>query len=71
MEEKENFCAACVVIPLAFVGAGTNKLGSKHDPLKNDRALRKRNLIISVVIAILSCAIVYYYREIKDCGDCR
>jgi hypothetical protein len=63
---KEEFCGACLAIPLALAGAGASTVGSggKH---KN-----KRRIILWVGIAtvILSLVIGVYYLWIKKCSEC-
>lgn len=61
MVVKENFCGACLTIPLAFAGAGT-AFGAER------RAkLQKWALIFTVVSIILTVYFVY----IRKCRTCK
>jgi len=69
-ETKEDFCPSCLVMPLAFVGAGAvvagNKVSNKHKKWK------KAMLISGVVtLVLLVLLILYYYVFKRGCdGTC-
>jgi hypothetical protein len=66
-EVKENFCPSCLVMPLAFVGAGAVVAGEN---VSNKHKRWKKGLLISGVftLIVLLFLIVYYYVLKKDCG---
>jgi hypothetical protein len=61
MVVKENFCGACLTIPLAFAGAGT-AIGAE-----NKAKLKQWAIILTVVSVILTIYFVY----IKKCNTCK
>jgi uncharacterized membrane protein YbjE (DUF340 family) len=65
---KEEFCGACLAIPLALAGAGAGSVGSnkrgKH------KKMRKTMMIIGVITVVISIILGVYYLWIKDCSDC-
>ncbi|ADO00410.1 hypothetical protein WIV_gp067 [Wiseana iridescent virus] len=61
MVVKENFCGACLTIPLAFAGAGT-AIGAEKKA-----QLQKWAIIFTVVSIVLTIYFVY----IKKCRECR
>jgi hypothetical protein len=61
MDIKEDFCGACLTIPLAFMGAGT-AIGSEKKALLYKSA---------IVITIISIGLTIYYISIKKCSTCR
>jgi hypothetical protein len=60
MQVKENFCGACLTIPLAFAGAGT-AFGSDRQ-----QTIRKWAVIATVVSVLLTVYFVYV-RKCKSC----
>ena len=58
---KENFCGACLTIPLAFVGAGT-AIGAET------RVTLKRWAIIITIVSVL---LTVYYVYVKKCTTCK
>jgi hypothetical protein len=58
---KENFCGACLTIPLAFAGAGTAIGAEKR------AKLHKWAVILTAVSVILTVYFVY----VKKCKTCR
>lgn len=61
-ETKENFCGACVAVPVAMVGSSMGVSSSKK---KNNKTF----ISICIVITIISILIAIYY--LKTCNDCR
>jgi hypothetical protein len=60
---KENFCGACLALPLAFAGAGT-ATATSGDGGKNGG---KSNLFFwSVIITIIGLIVTFWYLS----GDC-
>jgi hypothetical protein len=68
-EIKEDFCAACLTVPLAFIGAGTSAYGSKS---KGTHKRKKKMLLWSGVFTVsLAVVIAVYYLFIAKCEECR
>jgi len=67
MQIKEEFCGACFAIPLAFVGIGATRYGSK----KEHKQRKKRIFWIGIVTIVISILIIIYYMYIKKCDECR
>lgn len=66
-ETKEDFCGACLSIPMAFVGAGAATLGAKKKGLH--QRTKKIMLIIGITISILSLIITLWF--LNTCSQCR
>lgn len=66
-EVREDFCPSCLVVPLAFAGAGATAAGSKG---KNKRM--KKALMISGILTILLAVLFggYYLLFKKSCTQC-
>jgi hypothetical protein len=63
---KEEFCGACLAIPLAIAGAGVGVAGSK----KGDHKKRKKIMLWGgVATALISILVALYF--IYSCKDCR
>lgn len=58
---KENFCGACLTIPLAFAGAGTTLGAEKQTQLKKWAA----------ILTVVSIVLTVYYIYVKKCNTCR
>ena len=69
MEIKEDFCGACVAVPLAFAGVGASAYGSSSKGKHKQR--KKIALITGGVSILLSVLIVVYYLYIRKCATCR
>lgn len=68
---KEDFCGACVAIPLALAGAGTTAFGASK---KGSEDKKKKWLLISGISLIaISVAILgyYYFSSKKNCKSCK
>jgi hypothetical protein len=61
MVVKENFCGACLTIPLAFAGAGTAIGAEKKARLKQ----------WAIIFTIVSIVLTVYFIYIKKCRTCR
>jgi hypothetical protein len=69
-EIKEDFCPSCLVMPLAFVGAGAVVAGNK---IPNKHKKWKKAMLISGVatLVFLILLVIYYYVFQKGCdGTC-
>jgi len=66
---KEDFCPACVAIPLAMLGAGVSAGNSKYN--KNYRKYKNIICIISIIMTLFAFFIGIYFLFIKkDCNKC-
>ncbi len=65
---KEDFCPSCLVMPLAFVGAGAVVAGEN---VPNKHKKWKKGLLVTGVITLISLLVLifYYYVLKKDCGN--
>ena len=65
---KEDFCMACMAVPLAFAGVGASAYGAN-----NSRGSHKRSKKIAlwggVITIVLSLIIAIYY--MTSCKTCR
>ncbi|ABF82073.1 hypothetical protein MIV043R [Invertebrate iridescent virus 3] len=61
MVVKENFCGACLTIPLAFAGAGTAIGAEKAATIKK----------WSIVITIISLLLTVWFIYVKKCSTCK
>jgi uncharacterized membrane protein YjfL (UPF0719 family) len=69
-EIKEDFCAACLTIPLAFTGASLSAYGASSNG--SHKKLKKILLWSGVGTVLLSLLIIIYVYYIKkDCTNCR
>lgn len=65
----ENWCGACLSLPLAFVGVGASAYGaSSRGAHKKQKKIALWTGIVSIIISI---SIAVYYLWIKKCSDCR
>ena len=65
---KEDFCGACLAIPLAFAGVGASAYGTSSSRGK----YKKQKLIIlisGIVSIVISLVIAIYY--MSTCSNCR
>lgn len=65
-EIKEEFCGACLAVPLALAGAGAASVGAKGSYKKNRKAL----LWTGILTVIISILIMVYFVWIKKCDKC-
>ena len=73
-DTREDFCPACVAIPMAMVGMGTSAYGvSGNNHTTKDEHKRKKQLmfIIGLILTLLSVFIAIYFLYIKKCKKCR
>ena len=63
---REDFCGACVAIPLAIVGTGAVGLGAK----KGSYSKRKKIIMwVGIAVTLISLAVAIYF--LTRCKDCR
>lgn len=61
---KEEFCGACVALPLALVGAGTAGLGSKGSHNKTKNIMLWGGIVLTVISLIVA---IYFITRCKNC----
>jgi len=61
MDVKENFCGACLTIPLAFASAGTAFGAKQKAQLKN----------WAIVFTIVSLVLTFYFIYVRKCRSCK
>ncbi len=66
-ETKENFCGACLAIPIAIAGSGLGIAGTTKGSHKR---MKKILLISGISLTILSVFIAIYFLYIKKCNTC-
>ena len=63
---REDFCGACVAIPLAAVGTGVAGLGAK----KGNYGKRKKIILwVGVAVTLISLGVAIYF--LTRCKECR
>ena len=63
---REDFCGACVAIPLAIVGTGAVGVGAK----KGSYGKRKKIIMfVGVAVTLISLGVAIYF--LTRCKDCR
>ena len=67
-EIKENFCGACLSIPLAFAGVGASAYGATNSREKHKKS-KKIILWAGIITIIISLLIIIYYMTM--CKSCR
>ena len=65
---KEEFCMACLAIPLAFAGVGTSAYGASSRG--SHKSQKKWALWGGIAVILISILITVYYLWIKKCVDC-
>jgi len=69
-EVKEEFCPSCLVVPLAFAGAGAAAAGGTVS--KKHKKWKKALLISGVISIVMAIALAAYYFLYKsECKECK
>lgn len=69
MQSKENFCPACLAIPLAFTGAAGATAGAVMS--EEDKRRKRRNSIIFWSGSILFTIAGIVWWKYKSCKTCK
>lgn len=64
---REDFCPSCLVVPLAFAGAGATAVGGTGKHKKWKKALLVSGIVTLIFTILL---IVYYFANKKSCTSC-
>jgi hypothetical protein len=69
---RENFCGACLAVPLIFAGGGLAAAGGLSDAEKKE-AKKKRMYTIwfGIITTILSIIAYVYFRYYAGCTECQ
>jgi len=69
MNSVENFCAACISMPISLA---TSVIGSKNPTLKDDYRKRKNiDFIISITVIFILFSYSYYLLILSTCSECQ
>jgi hypothetical protein len=68
-ENKEEFCGACAMVPIALLGAGA-AYGTGSSKQKHKQS-KKIIFWVGISTVILSILVAVYYLWIKKCDECR
>ena len=68
IDQREDFCGACVAGVAALVGAGA--AGSTAGDRKNNKKRKKIIFWIGISITIVSILVAIYFLFIKKCEEC-
>lgn len=68
-DAREDFCGACLAVPIAMVGVGVGATGATA---KGRHQRTKKVLLWSgIVTVIIALLIAIYFLYIKKCSSCR
>uniref|UniRef100_A0A6C0H2S6 Transmembrane protein n=1 Tax=viral metagenome TaxID=1070528 RepID=A0A6C0H2S6_9ZZZZ len=67
-ETKEDFCPACVILPVAMAGAGMASVGATKQNKSNKK---KKKLMFWVGITTTLFALIIGLIYLKRCKNCR
>lgn len=67
-DTKEEFCGACLAIPLALAGAGVAGAGAKNNKKGKYKKMKKYMLWGGLTITVISVILAIYY--LKSCKKC-
>jgi uncharacterized membrane protein YjfL (UPF0719 family) len=65
---KEEFCGACLAVPMALVGAGASVAGANQKG--THKKMKKYMLWGGILTIIISILIAVYFISIKKCNSC-
>ena len=70
---REDFCPACLAVPLIFAGGGAAAACSLSPEEEEEAKKNRRALIIwgGIITTILSIAVYIYFRFVKKCKSCQ
>jgi Na+-driven multidrug efflux pump len=69
-EIKEEFCGACLAVPLAFAGVGASAYGStSKGKYKSQQKIKKYMLIGGIILTVISIIVAWWF--LKKCKSCR
>ena len=66
---KEPFCAACIAVPLAMVGAGASAYGANKQG--SHKKTKQIMLWGGLTVTLISVLVAVYFLFIKKCKTCR
>jgi hypothetical protein len=66
-DQKENFCTACLTVPLAIAGSGMSIYGTNST---GKQKKTKKILLISGIITLLFVAYLIFRKKSCSSGSC-
>jgi FtsH-binding integral membrane protein len=66
-DTKEEFCGACLAVPLALVGAGAAGVGAKQ----KGRYKKMKNILLWGGIALTVVSVIVAIIYLRNCKNCR
>lgn len=64
---KENFCGACVSIPLTLAGSA---IGSYSYNAHKYKKMKDLSFLVGLLFTFVAFCIGYYFLFLKKCSDC-
>jgi len=64
---KENFCGACVSIPLSLAGSAIGSYSAKVHKYQKNKNLE---FLIGMLFTFITFSIGYYFLYVKECSEC-
>ena len=61
---KEDFCGACLAIPLAFAGVGVTSYGNSQKKYKYGKKIVLGGLVFTFISLIVA---IYFYFKFNNC----
>lgn len=67
MSLREDFCGACIAVPMALAGAGVGTAGASLNA--QEYKTKRKWMIIGGLVSLLVAALVFWYYS--NCDDCK
>lgn len=64
---KENFCGACVSIPLTLAGSAIGSYSTKPHSYKKNKNIQ---FLVGLLFTFITFSIGYYLLYVKECSAC-
>ena len=64
-DTKEDFCGACLAVPLAMAGVGTAASSSN----KKNKTIKKIIFWVGIIISVISIVVAIWF--LMSCEDCK
>lgn len=64
---KENFCAACVSIPLSLAGSAIGSYSTNSHKYKKNKDVR---FLLGMLFTFVTFSVGYYFLFVKECSQC-
>lgn len=63
-DRREEFCGACVALPLAFIGAGASQYTSSKSSYKMKQRILFWGMMSTAVMLLIT---LWYYKQCDEC----